>query len=99
MDPSSMQAALDKLPDVTVWPRREHRTRHYWAGALAERTASSMWATSSSESCAKWLACFRSESREIIGHDSVSVDRGYVHMDAPAMQTALDRLPDLTSMW
>ncbi len=36
-------------------------------------------------------------SREIIGHDSVSVDREYVHMDASAMQAALDKLPDITS--
>ena len=36
-------------------------------------------------------------SREIIGHDSVSVDRGYVHMDSASMQTALDNLPDVTS--
>lgn len=36
-------------------------------------------------------------SREIIGHDSVSVDRGYVHMDSNSMQTALDNLPDITS--
>ena len=35
-------------------------------------------------------------AREIIGHDSASVDRGYVHMDAGAMQTALDKLPDIT---
>lgn len=35
-------------------------------------------------------------AREIIGHASASVDRGYVHMDADSMQTALDKLPDVT---
>ena len=35
-------------------------------------------------------------AREIVGHDSASVDRGYVRMDAAAMQTALDKLPDVT---
>jgi len=35
-------------------------------------------------------------AREIVGHDSASVDRGYVHMDVAAMQTALDKLPDVT---
>ena len=34
-------------------------------------------------------------AREIIGHDSASVDRGYVHMDAGAMRDALNRLPKL----
>lgn len=36
-------------------------------------------------------------AREIIGHDSVSVDRGYVHMEPVAMQAALNKLPDITS--
>ena len=37
-------------------------------------------------------------AREIIGHDSASVDRGYVHMDPSSMQAALDKLPDVTSV-
>ncbi len=36
-------------------------------------------------------------AREIIGHDSASVGRGYVHMDSSSMQSALDKLPDITS--
>ena len=34
---------------------------------------------------------------EVIGHDSASVDRGYAHMDASAMQSALDNLPDVAA--
>ena len=37
-------------------------------------------------------------AREIIGHDSASVDRGYVHMDPSSMQAALDKLPDVNSV-
>jgi hypothetical protein len=36
-------------------------------------------------------------AREIIGHDSASVDRGYVHMDASAMQSVLDNFPDVNA--
>ena len=36
-------------------------------------------------------------SREIIGHDSVSVNRGYVHTDSDSMQSALNKLPDITA--
>jgi integrase len=47
---------------------------------------------------ATWLRAVgasESVSREIVGHDSVSVDRGYVHTDPAAMRAALDKLPDV----
>lgn len=49
---------------------------------------------------ATWLRAVgasESVSREIVGHDSVSVDRGYVHTDPAAMRAALDKLPDVLS--
>ena len=33
---------------------------------------------------------------ELIGHDSVSVDRGYVHTNPQAMRDALNRLPSIS---
>jgi len=48
---------------------------------------------------ATWLrdtGASESIAMEIIGHDSVSVDRGYVHGNPQAMRDALNRLPSLT---
>ena len=47
---------------------------------------------------ASWLRAVgasESVSREIVGHDSVAVDRGYVHTNPAAMREALDKLPNV----
>jgi integrase len=49
-------------------------------------------------SLASWLrdvGASESLAMEIVGHDSVSVDRAYVHSDAKLMREALNRLPKL----
>ena len=47
---------------------------------------------------ATWLrdaGVSESLAMELIGHDSVSVDRGYVHTNPQAMRDALNRLPSI----
>ena len=48
---------------------------------------------------ATWLrdaGVSESLAMELIGHDSVSVDRGYVHTNPQAMRDALNRLPSIS---
>jgi len=84
------------LQEAGLVPKKTHKK----TGAREDcrRTFNELSFHSLRHTNATWLrAVGASESvaREIVGHDSVSVDRRYVHADPRGMREALDKLPNV----